>query len=82
MRRPIMTHATLPNLRLFYIPSVSAYSEALLTSRVTAPRLEDFHIGYPKQFSSPVPQFLQFVGGTENLRFDHAAFCLKAIEFT
>ena len=34
MRRPIMTHVTLPNLRFFVIGAVSAYSEAVL-SRIT-----------------------------------------------
>ena len=70
-RRPIMTHATLPNLHSFIFQSVSAYSEAVL-SRVTAHRLEDFHICYPEQLSSPVPHLLQFVRRTENLRFDRA----------
>jgi hypothetical protein len=41
MRTPIMTHATLPNLRTFVLRTVSAYSEAVL-SRITVPRLENF----------------------------------------
>ena len=73
MRRPIMTHVTLPNLRLFGIGAVSTYSEAVL-SRITAPRLENFQILYHKQLTYSVPQLLQFMGRTENFRFDRATF--------
>jgi hypothetical protein len=73
MRTPTMTHVTLPNLRLFGTQAVSAYSEALL-SRITASRLEKFHIGYLKQLTFSVPQLVQFMGRTENLRFDRAEF--------
>jgi hypothetical protein len=73
MRTPIMTHVTLPNLRAFAFQAVSAYSEAVL-SRVTAPRLEDFQICYLKQLTFSVPELVQFMGRTENLRFDHAKF--------
>jgi hypothetical protein len=73
MRSPIMTHATLPNLRSFSFQAVSAYSEAVL-SRITASRLENFQIAYPKQLTFSVPQLLQFMGRTENFRFDRAKF--------
>ena len=73
MRTPIMTHVTLPNLRFFVFQAVSAYSEAVL-SRITAHRLETFHIGYLKQLTFSVPQLLQFMVRTENLRFDRAEF--------
>ena len=73
MRTPITTHVTLPNLRLFAFRAVSAYSEAVL-SRITAPRLEIFQICYPKELSTSVPELLQFMRRTENLRFDHAEF--------
>jgi hypothetical protein len=73
MRTPIMTHVTLPSLRLFGFQAVSAYSEAVL-SRITAPRLEIFQIGYHKQLTFSVPQLLQFMGRTENFRFDRAEF--------
>jgi hypothetical protein len=73
MRTPIMTHVTLPNLRVFAFRAVSAYSEAVL-SRITTPHLEDFHIRYPKQLTFSVPELLQFMGRTENLRFDRAEF--------
>ena len=41
MRTPITTtHITLPNLRLFGFQGVSAYLEAVVVCRITAPRLE------------------------------------------
>jgi hypothetical protein len=73
MRTPIMTHVTLPNLRSFTLQTVSAYSEAVL-SRITASRLDNFQICYPKQLTFSVPELLQFMGRTENLRFDRAYF--------
>jgi hypothetical protein len=73
MRTPITTYVTLPNLRTLRLRAVSAYSEAVL-SRITAPRLEIFQIGYPKQLTFSVPQILQFMGRTGNLRFDRARF--------
>ena len=73
MRTPIMTHVTLPSLRFFAFQAVSAYSEAVL-SRITASRLESFHIAYPKQLTFSVPQLAQFIGRTENLRFDQVRF--------
>jgi hypothetical protein len=73
MRTPIITHVTLSNLRLFAFNVVSAYSEAVL-GRITVPRLKHFHIGYPEQLTSPVPQLLHFMGRTENLRFDRTRF--------
>jgi hypothetical protein len=73
MRTPIMTNVTLSNLRSFSFKAASAYSEAVL-SRITASRLEDFQICYPKQLTFSVPQLLQFMGRIENLRFDRAEF--------
>jgi hypothetical protein len=73
MRTPITTHVTLPNLRLFAFKAVSAYTEAVL-SRITASRLENLHISYLKQLTFSVPQLPQFMGRTENLRFDRAEF--------
>jgi hypothetical protein len=73
MHTPIMTHITLPNLRYFAFRAVSAYTEAVL-SRITASRLENVRIYYPKQLTFSVPELVQFMGRTENLRFDHAMF--------
>jgi hypothetical protein len=73
MRTPIMTHVTLPNLRSIAFKAVSPYSEAVL-SGITAPRLENFQICYFKQLTFSVPQLLQFMGRTENFRFNRAKF--------
>jgi len=73
MRAPIITHVTFPNLHIFALQAVSAYSEAVL-SRITAPRLENIQIGYLHELTSSVPQLLQFMGRTENIRFDRAEF--------
>ena len=73
MRTPITTHVTLSNLRLFSFLAVSAYSEAVL-SGITAPRLENFQIGYHKQLTFSVPRLMQFIGGTESLRFNRTRF--------
>jgi hypothetical protein len=73
MRTPIVTHVTLPNLRTFVFEAVSAYSEAVL-GRITASRLEHFQICYLKELTYSVPELVQFMGRTENLRFDRARF--------
>jgi hypothetical protein len=73
MRMPIMTHVTLPNLRHFALKAVSAYSEAVL-GRITASRLENVQISYPKQLTFSVPELVRFMGRIENLRFDRAKF--------
>ena len=64
---------TLPNLRSLALQAVSTYSEAVL-SQITAPHLEDFQTCYLKQLTYSVPQLLQFMGRTENLRFHSAKF--------
>ena len=68
---PVLTHVTLPNLRLLALTAVGAYSEAIL-SRITASRLENLLINYPNQLTFSVPQLPQFIGRTDNLRFDRA----------
>ena len=73
IRMPITTHLTLPNLRSFTLRAVSAYSEAVL-SRITASRLDYFQICYPNQLTFSVPQLVQFMGRTDNFRFDRAKF--------
>jgi len=72
-RTPIMTHVTLPNLRLCGFQAVSAYSEAVVR-QITAPRLERLQISFCKQLTFSVPQLLQFMGRIEGLRFDSAMF--------
>ena len=73
MRMPVMIPVTLSNLRFIVFRTVNAYSEAVL-SRITAPRLNAFEIGYLNQLTFSVPQLPQFIGRTENFRFDHAKF--------
>ena len=73
LRTPITTHVTLPKLRTFGLRAVSAYTEAVL-SQITAPRLENILIFYPKQLTFSVPQLLQFIGRTENPKLDRALF--------
>jgi hypothetical protein len=70
---PIMTHVMLPSLCIFAFKADSTYSEAVL-SRITASRLKVFQIWYPKQLTFSIPQLLQFMGRTENLRFNSAKF--------
>ena len=72
MRTPTMSQTTLPSLRLFAFQAVSsAYSEAVL-SGITASHLENFQICYHNELTFSVPQLRQFMGRTENLRFDRA----------
>ncbi|KAI0282462.1 hypothetical protein BGY98DRAFT_85581 [Russula aff. rugulosa BPL654] len=63
----IITHITLPNLRLFWFQGVSAYLEAVLY-RITTPRLESLRIRLFKQLTFSVPCLPQFMNTTENLR--------------
>jgi hypothetical protein len=77
MHTPVMTDVTLPNLRFFALQAVSTYSEAVL-SRITSPRLGKFQICYPTQLTFSVPQLVQFMQRTENIRFDRAKFCFES----
>jgi hypothetical protein len=72
----IITHITLPNLRLFWFQGVSAYLEAVLY-RITTPRLESLRIRLFKQLTFSVPRLPQFMNTTENLRFDDALVMFK-----
>ena len=69
MRAPIV----LPKLRSFELRGVSAYVEAVVR-RITAPRLEKLGFQFFKQLTFSVPSLLQFMGTTENLRFNSAKF--------
>ena len=77
MRTPITANVTLPNLRTFALRAASAYSEAVLR-RITASRLENFKIGYPKELMFSVPQLAQFMGRTDSLRFNHVKVCFHS----
>jgi hypothetical protein len=65
---PTMTHATLPNLRLFHFGGVSAYLECLL-ERITAPVLRTLEIRWSNQLTFTVPQLSQFLQTSQNFTF-------------
>ena len=75
-RTPITTHATLPNLRLFWFRGVSAYLEAIVC-RITTPRLEKLQIRLFNQPTFSIPLFPQFMNTTENPGPDHAVIKFK-----
>ena len=70
---PIIAAVTLPNLHYFQFHGVSTYLEALV-HRITTPRLEKLNIEFLNQLTFSVPCLLEFMGTTENLRFDSATF--------
>jgi len=73
----IMTHVTLPSLRLFWFHGVSAYLEAVVC-RIMTPCLEKLQIGLFNQLAFSVPHLVHFImDTTENLRFDNAAIMFK-----
>ena len=67
------THVTLPSLRRFGFQGVGAYLEAVVC-RIAAPHLEMLNIGLFHQLTFSFPRLLQFMGTTENLRFNSAKF--------
>ena len=71
LHTPIMTHATLPELRYLGFKGVSAYLEALL-SHITAPPLERFHIGFVSQPTNSLPHLQQFTNTTKKQRWNSA----------
>ena len=75
LHAPIITHTTLPNLRVFEFWGVSSYLEALLPN-LTTPLLEMLVVSFFHQLSFSVPHFGNFVTTKENLscRFSSARF--------
>jgi len=71
LHTPIRTLVTLPSLRICLFRGMSAYLEGLL-ARINTPLLEVFNIWLYNQLIFSVPHLLQFIGRTENLRFDSA----------
>ncbi len=69
LHMPIMTHATVPNLRWFAYQGASAYLEALLPW-VTFPLLERLQVHFFNQLSYPIPHLQQFMSTTGNLRLN------------
>jgi hypothetical protein len=70
LHTPIMTHATLPELRCLAFTGDSAYLEALLT-HITSPPLESFQIVFVNEPTNPLPHLQQFMN-TEQLRLTSA----------
>jgi hypothetical protein len=70
---PIVTSIMLHNLRWFEFGGASAYMEAVVR-QVTAPRLERLQVGFFEEPLFSVPNLLQIINTTENLRFDCANF--------
>lgn len=71
LHTPVVTHATLPNLRRFAFGGASAYLEALLP-HMTTPVLERLRIEFFSQFSFSIPHLPQFLSTIENIRFSSA----------
>ena len=69
---PIMTHITLPNLRLFWFRGVITYLEAVIY-RVTTPLLERLQIQVLEELTFSIPRLMQYINATKSLsRFDSA----------
>jgi hypothetical protein len=66
---PIMTHATLPNLRWFDFGGVSPYLDALL-SRISAPALKKLHVWFFNQLTLTIPHVVQFFQAPEHIVID------------
>ena len=82
LNTPIMTHITLPNLRVLIFTGVSAYLEGLL-NRIRAPLLGELEIVLFNQLTFTVPRLLQFMDTLETLSFDRVqlAFGNDSAEF-
>ena len=68
LRTPILGNVALPNLRHFWFRGVSSYMEAFV-GRITAPRLQKLQILFFEQLTFSIPNLVQFMNTTENLRF-------------
>jgi hypothetical protein len=73
---PILTHITLPNLRVFSFRGVSAYLEGLL-ARISTPILSVLVVLFFNQLTFTVPWLFQTIQTSQNLRFNavRLAFC-------
>jgi hypothetical protein len=70
-RTPIVSRATLPNLRWFGFQGASAYLEALIPC-VTMPLIERLQVSFFNQLTYSIPHLQQFMGTAENLRLNSA----------
>jgi hypothetical protein len=75
LHTPIMTHATLSELRYLAFTGVSAYLEALLT-HITSPPLESFQIVFVDQPTNTLPRPQQFMN-TKQLGLNSARLGFK-----
>jgi hypothetical protein len=66
---PIMTHVTLPNLRVLMFDGVTTYLEGLL-ARISTPALSVLHVYFFHQLTFTIPRLLQSIQTSENLIFD------------
>jgi hypothetical protein len=64
----IVTHVTLPNLRLIFFHGVSAYLDGLL-ARITTPFLSTLNVHSVDGLTSVIPWLFQFMEPLENLMF-------------
>jgi hypothetical protein len=62
-----MTHATLPNLHMFFFRGNNAYFEGLL-EWITAPVLGSLQVWLFHQLTFPVPQLSEFLQTSQNLQ--------------
>jgi hypothetical protein len=76
LHTPIVTHATLPELRYLGFDGVSAYLEALLP-HITSPPLEMFKIVFVNQPTNSLPHLLQFTNTTKKQRLNSARLGFK-----
>jgi len=77
MHAPIMTHVTLPRLRLFLFKGTSAYLEVLLPW-ITTPILQRLAIAFFNQLIFSVPHLLQFMTTAEDVEFNKARITFSA----
>ena len=76
LNTPIMTHITLPNLRVLIFTGVSAYLEGLF-NRIRAPLLGELEIVLFNQLTFTVPRLLQFMDTLETLSFDRVQLAFR-----
>jgi hypothetical protein len=74
---PIVTHVTLPRLRLFLFKGTSAYLEVLLPW-ITTPNLQRLAIAFFNQLIFSVPHLLHFMTTTEDVEFNKARITFSA----
>jgi hypothetical protein len=74
---PIMTHVTLPNLRILRFEGVTAYLEGLL-ARISTPALSVLDVLFFNQLTFTIPRLLQSIQISENLIFDALKLCFRS----